>query len=139
MLKDDQFWISDDKAKLDMSVIKGYLARSYWAGQRLEEIIERSVQNSLCYGIYRAEGQVGFARVVTDDATIYYLCDVFIDEEFRGMGLGKKLVQYITQSERFRNIPGMLGTRDAHELYEQFEFRRDGDILMRRRPDHMRS
>jgi GNAT superfamily N-acetyltransferase len=81
----------------------------------------------------RGTRQVGFARVVTDYATMYYLCDVFIDEEYRGKGLGKKLVSYITQFEAIRNLNAILGTKDAHELYEQYGFTKDPDRFMRRR------
>ncbi|MUG47639.1 GNAT family N-acetyltransferase [Paenibacillus woosongensis] len=130
----NEFLISDHKERLDINVIKGYLARSYWANQRSADRIEKSIDNSVCFGIYKGSVQVGFARVVTDDATMYWLCDVFIDEDYRGQGLGKKLVEAITESERFRNLMGLLGTRDAHELYEQFHFIRDHDRFMRRAP-----
>lgn len=130
----NEFLISDHKERLDINVIKGYLARSYWANRRSADRIEKSIDNSVCFGIYKGSAQVGFARVVTDDATMYWLCDVFIDEDYRGQGLGKKLVEAITESERFRNLMGLLGTRDAHELYEQFHFIRDHDRFMRRAP-----
>lgn len=130
----NEFLISDHKERLDMNVIKGYLARSYWANQRSADRIEKSISSSVCFGIYKGSAQVGFARVVTDDATMYWLCDVFIDEDYRGQGLGKRLVEVITESERFRNLMGLLGTRDAHELYEQFHFIRDHDRFMRRAP-----
>ncbi|WP_019635457.1 GNAT family N-acetyltransferase [Paenibacillus fonticola] len=130
----NEFLISDHKERLDRHVIKGYLARSYWANRRPVDRIEKSIDNSVCFGIYKGPAQVGFARVVTDDATMYWLCDVFIDEDYRGQGLGKRLVEVITESERFRNLMGLLGTRDAHELYEQFHFMRDHDRFMRRAP-----
>ncbi|OPA73719.1 GNAT family N-acetyltransferase [Paenibacillus selenitireducens] len=135
----NQFVISDDRARVDISTVKGFLARSYWASQRSAEIIERSIQGSVCYGVYDQGKQVGFARIVTDEATMYYLCDVFIDEAYRGLGIGKKLVEVITESERFRNLNGILGTADAHELYEQYHFVRDANRFMRRPADFLRN
>ncbi|MNJ54231.1 hypothetical protein D3C77_496630 [compost metagenome] len=70
---------------------------------------------------------------------MYWLCDVFIDENYRRRELGKKLVEVITESERFRNLMGLLGTRDAHELYEQYNFERDRERFMRRAPDYKRT
>lgn len=134
-----QFLISDDKELLNLATVKGFLARSYWASKRSEDRIERSINNSVCFGIYKEKRQVGFARLVTDDATMYWLCDVFIDEEFRGQGLGKKLVETITQSERFKDLSGILGTKDAHELYEQYYFEKDNERFMKRAPDYLRS
>ncbi|NUU76472.1 GNAT family N-acetyltransferase [Paenibacillus xylanilyticus] len=106
--------------------------------KRSDETIEKSIASSTCYGIYQADIQVGFARVVTDDATMYWLCDVFIHEECRGQGLGKKLIEVITQLDRFRDLMGLLGTLDAHELYEQYQFNRNSDRFMIRLPDSSR-
>jgi GNAT superfamily N-acetyltransferase len=130
--------ISDDKSMLHIDTIKQFLSRSYWANKRPEERTETSIKNSICYGAYDDGKQVGFARVITDDATMYYLCDVFIDEDYRGMGIGKELVSTITNSERFRNLLGLLGTLDAHELYEQYGFLKEPDRFMRRTPDYMK-
>lgn len=135
----DRFVISDDKARVDISTVKEFMARSYWANKRSSEKIEHSIQNSVCYGVFDEGKQVGFARMVTDDATMYYLCDVFIDEAYRGQGIGKKLVEVITESDRFRNLMGILGTADAHELYEQYHFVQDADRFMRRPPDFLRN
>lgn len=127
----DEFLISDDKSKLKADTILGFLSRSYWANKRPAEITEKSIHNSVCYGIYDGERQVGFARVVTDWATIYYLCDVFIDEEYRGKGLGKKLVEVIT--EEYKEINGLLGTLDGHELYEKYGFKKNTERFMNKR------
>lgn len=139
MLVENEYLISEDKELLDLAVIKGFLARSYWANKRLESVIEQSIHHSLCYGIYKENRQVGFARVVTDNATMYWLCDVYIDESFRGLGLGKKLIEHITASDRLKNLMGLLGTKDAHELYEQYDFVRDSERFMRRAPDILRA
>jgi GNAT superfamily N-acetyltransferase len=128
----DEFLISDDKSMLKVDTICGFLSRSYWANKRPAEIIEKSINNSVCYGIYYGDRQVGFARVVTDRATIYYLCDVFIDEEYRGRGLGKKSIEVIT--EEFEGMMGLLGTLDGHRLYEKYGFMRNTERFMNRRP-----
>lgn len=138
-IKFDDYLISDNKDLLDIQTIKAFLARSYWANKRPEERTERSIQNSVCYGIYHASRQVGFARVVTDHATMFYLCDVFIDEEYRGKGLGKKLVESLVESDELKDLTGVLGTGDAHELYKQYDFEVDSEGFMRRRPDYIRN
>lgn len=135
----EEYIISDDKNLLDLDIIKGFLARSYWANRRSETRIERSIENSICYGVYDGKKQIGFARVVTDHATMYWLCDVFVDEEYRGKGIGKKLVESITGSEELKNLMGLLGTKDAHELYRQYAFESDPERMMRRMPDYLRN
>ncbi|MGO4182649.1 GNAT family N-acetyltransferase [Paenibacillus sp. MCAF9] len=125
-----EFLISDDKSLINMDTVCEFLSRSHWANQRPVETIHKSIQNSFCFGIYDNKRQVGFARIVTDWATIYYLCDVFIDEEYRGRGLGKKLVELI--AKEFEGIGGILRTHDAHELYEQYGFIRDTERFMNR-------
>ncbi|MVO98044.1 GNAT family N-acetyltransferase [Paenibacillus lutrae] len=126
------YTISDQKERLDIEAIAGYLAKSYWANNRSQETIGKSIENSLCYGVYDGEKQIAFARVITDDATTYYLCDVIINEAYRGQGIGTYLVQTIVESERLRGLNGILGTLDAHGLYEKFGFERVPDRFMRR-------
>lgn len=133
------FNISTDKSRLDLEVIKGFMARSYWANHRSEAKIKASIENSLCFGVYDGDKQIGFARVITDFATTYYLCDVFISEDYRGRGVGKALVETITNSEELKNVQGILGTKDAHSLYEQYGFAKDADRFMRRMPDYVRA
>jgi N-acetylglutamate synthase-like GNAT family acetyltransferase len=97
--------------------------RSYWAEGVPWEAVERSIEHSLCLGLYKAGRQVGFARVVTDFTTFAWLADVFIVEEERGSGLGKKLVAGVLAHPQLQGLRRfMLGTRDAHKLYEQFGF-----------------
>lgn len=128
------FTISDEKNKLDLDMIFAFLSKSYWANHRSRALIEKSIQNSLCFGIYQGSKQIGFARVVTDDATMYWLADVFIDEQHQGQGLGKLFVETIVKSERLKNLMGALRTRDAHTLYEKFDFTKDDSWFMRRVP-----
>jgi GNAT superfamily N-acetyltransferase len=137
-IKFDDYIISDNKELLDIKTIKGFLARSYWANKRSEERTDKSIRNSDCYGVYHGNKQIGFARVVTDHATIFYLCDVFIDEEYRGKGIGKKLIESLITSEKLKDLMGLLGTQDAHELYKQYDFESDTDRFMKRRPDYLR-
>ncbi|GIP32149.1 GNAT family N-acetyltransferase [Paenibacillus sp. J2TS4] len=127
-----EYMISKDKALLQLETIHRFLSSSYWANQRTMEKVEASIQNSICYGVYHHAKQIGFARVITDGATLYYLCDVIIDEDYRGQGIGKKLVEVIVHSEELRGLTGVLGTQDAHGLYEPFGFIRDQNRFMRR-------
>ncbi|MGA3267062.1 MAG: GNAT family N-acetyltransferase [Verrucomicrobiota bacterium] len=116
--------ISDDPARLDRGFIHEFLRdRSYWARDVPREIVDRSVDNSLCLGVYQDGRQIGFARVVTDFATFGWLADVFIVEEKRGQGFSKKLVAAVLAHPRLQGLRRlMLGTRDAHGLYARFGF-----------------
>jgi GNAT superfamily N-acetyltransferase len=118
------FLISTDRNRLDREMIHDFLSRrSYWAKGRELDVINRGIDNSLSFGIYRGEQQVGFARVVTDYATFAWLADVFVLEEYRGRGLGKWLIEVILahpQLQGFRRWA--LSTKDAHELYRGFGF-----------------
>jgi GNAT superfamily N-acetyltransferase len=127
------FLISNNKNLLSLDRIHEFLSGSYWANQRSKETMAESIKNSECFGIYFKNDQVGFARIVTDYSVMYWLCDVFIDEDHRKQGLGKKLVETIVNHEDFKNLTGMLATRDAHPLYEKFDFVRDSERFMRRR------
>jgi len=133
-----EYLISDDKDKINRKVVLDFLARSYWANKRPPERIIRSIENSHCYGVYHQDNQIGFARVVTDEATFYYLCDVFVLNEYQGQGIGKKLIEIITNSEKYEWMTGVLGTLDAHGLYEQYGFEKDSDRFMRRIPQERR-
>ena len=122
-LQPDEYSISTDKNKLDLVAIHEYLSqRSYWAMRRPMECVERSIQHSLCFGVYADNGkQVGFARVVTDYSTFAWLCDVFILDDFRRRGLGKRLIDAIIAHPDLRDVPRIvLRTRDAHELYRRY-------------------
>jgi len=115
--------ISTDKARLDIEIIHSYLSRSYWAEGIPVDIVRRSIDHSLCFGVYQENNQVGFARVITDFATFAYLADVFILEEHQGRGLGKWLMEVIMSHAELQGLRRwMLATRDAHELYRKFGF-----------------
>jgi GNAT superfamily N-acetyltransferase len=119
----DGYLISTDASMLDLEVVHAYLSRSYWAAGVPEDVVRRSIENSLCFGVYRGEEQAGFARVVTDRATFAYLADVFVLEEHRGQGIGKWLVEVILSHPDLQGLRRwMLATRDAHDLYRRYAF-----------------
>lgn len=119
------FHVSTDKNKLNIDLIFNFLNKdAYWSRTRSYETVTKSIENSLCYGIYNNENsQVGFARVITDYAVYAYILDLFIIESYRRQGLGKQLMKdilYDPVSKMVRNWS--LATRDAHGLYRQFGF-----------------
>ena len=114
----------DGADKMKIEDIARLLKMAYWANKRPPETVEASVRNSSCYGVY-VEGRdrlAGFARVISDYATTWYLCDVIIDEECRGQGLGKALVSHIASLPEYKGLRGILLTRDAHGLYRKYGF-----------------
>ncbi|HEY2580283.1 MAG TPA: GNAT family N-acetyltransferase [Mucilaginibacter sp.] len=118
------FLISTDQGLLDMEMIYKYLAQdSYWAKGISSERVKISIENSLCFGVYQHNQQIGMARVITDKATFAYLCDVFILPAFRGLGLSKWLMQSILAYPELQGLRRWsLATSDAHGLYNQFGF-----------------
>ena len=128
--------IVDDLDKMKLEDIVRLLRMTYWADKRPVEIIEKSVRNSSCYGLY-LEGTdklVGFARVISDHATAYYLCDVIIDTEYQHKGLGTALVSYINSLPEFSGLRGFLITRDAHALYRKFGYEVVNERVMLKEP-----
>ncbi len=120
-----EFLASTDPVRLNLDVIHGYLTRGYWATGIPRETVAKSMQHSLCFGVYDGSGaQVGFARVVSDFATVAYIGDVFVLESHRGRGLSKLLMECIMQHPALQGLRRwILTTRDAHGLYAQFGFR----------------
>ena len=117
----ENFTISADPARLDMDSIVDFLARAYWAKGRPRERTERAFANSLVFGLYDGDKQIGIARVVTDYAVFTYLCDVFIHEDYRALGLGKWLMETVHSHPDLQGLRRWtLATRDAHGLYRQF-------------------
>jgi GNAT superfamily N-acetyltransferase len=118
------FLISTDRSRLDVELIHDFLSKTtYWAVGRKRDVVQRSIENSLPFGIYKGNNQIGFARVVTDYATFAWVADVFVLPEFRGRGLSKWLMEIILahpQLQGFRRW--VLATKDAHSLYAQFGF-----------------
>lgn len=123
-LQKGEFSISTDKNRLQIETIHKFLSEeSYWAQNRSKEQTGRAIENSLCFGVYKGENQIGFARVISDFATVAYVGDVFILEEFRGQGLSKFLMETIIAYPDLQNLRRwILATKDAHTLYEKFGF-----------------
>jgi GNAT superfamily N-acetyltransferase len=123
-MEQHQYTVSSDKSLLDVPYIHQNLSQSYWAAGIPLETVQKSIDGALCFGIYKEGKQLGFARLITDEATFAYLADVFVDENHRGQGLGKMLMNHIMALEfmpKLRNT--LLGTRDAHSLYSQYGFK----------------
>ena len=117
-----EYEISTEKTRLNLDLIHDYLSnRSYWAQGRSFEATKKSIEHSLCFGLYDGNQQVGFTRVVTDYATFAWLCDVFVIESHRGRGLGKAMVARAVAHPELQGLKlFLLATRDAHELYRQY-------------------
>lgn len=122
---DSGFIYSDDAQKIDAIAVHHYLStQSYWAQNIPLEIVKKSIKNSLCFGIYREDKQVGFARWITDKSTFAYLADVYVMEIYRGQGLSKKLMSLMLFHPDLQGLRRyMLATMDAHGLYAQFGFK----------------
>jgi len=120
----DGYVISTDRSRLNIALIHDFLSKtSYWAIDRARDVVERSIDNSLSFGVYKGNDQVGFARVVTDYATFAWIADVFVLPEHRGQGLSKWLMDVMlshSQLQGFRRW--VLATKDAHGLYEHYGF-----------------
>lgn len=122
MYDKNDIYISTDKSKMDIEIIHKYLSEeSYWAKGISKEIVEKSLANSFCFGVFYQDKQVGFAKVITDFTTIAYLGDVFILDEFRRLGLSKLLMENIMNHPELQGLRRwILLTADAHELYKKF-------------------
>ena len=129
-----EYRIIEGADQMKVCEVEKLLKMTYWADRRPTETIEKSMRNSACFGIRSGEDQklIGFARVISDYATTWYLCDVIIDPEYREQGLGKALVSHITT--QFSGQRGLLLTRDAHGLYAHYGFASAGDRAMTRSP-----
>ena len=118
------FKITSDPNMLDIAVVHGFISKSYWAKGIPLETLEKSISNSLVFGVYKGSGeQVGFARVITDKSTFAYLGDVFILNDYRGMGLSKLLMEAVISHSDIQGLRRfMLATSDAHSLYSKYGF-----------------
>jgi ribosomal protein S18 acetylase RimI-like enzyme len=120
------FRISDEPDDLDIGAVHEFLRGSYWAREIPRDVVERSIQNSLCLGVYEEEGgrMVGFGRAITDYATYAYLSDIYVDPAWRGRGLSKWLVEILLGHPELKHLRRwMLVTQDAQDLYRRFGFR----------------
>jgi GNAT superfamily N-acetyltransferase len=118
-----EYTVSTDPSRMDIAVIHGYLSRAYWCEGIPRDVVERSMRNSLCFGLFKGEEQIGFARVITDYATYAYICDVFVLEAHSGHGLGAWLMQCVMRHPKLQGLRRWsLVTRDAHEFYREVGF-----------------
>lgn len=123
-IKVNDFLISDNKAHISIPTVHKYLSEeSYWAKGRPYNIVARSIENSMCVGIYtRVRNQAGFARAITDISTAYFICDFFVLPEYQGNGLGKAMVEFIVRHPSLKNLTGLILTGGSHEFYERYGF-----------------
>lgn len=128
----EKFYVKIGKENMQLESVKKLLDQAYWTKNRSIETIEKSMEHSICYGVFLRENniQVGFARVLTDYATTYYICDVIVDSNHRGMGIGKKIMDTIESNEEISCLRGILATRDAHDLYRKYGFKDGGTTFM---------
>ena len=120
---DQNILISTENSKLDFEVLNNFLLAAYWSKDRTEEQILTAVENSICFGVYLNNEQIGFARVLSDKISLAFLFDVFIIEKQRGKGYGKMLIDYVINYPEFKNVKKwMLATLDAQKLYEKSGF-----------------
>jgi GNAT superfamily N-acetyltransferase len=123
MNEKEEIIISTDKNKLNVPLIHEFLTKSYWSEGRTFEQVKISIENSLCWGMYLNDEQIGFARVLTDKSVVAYLMDVFIIEKYRGKGYSKRLLNEIFAHRELQSIgKWVLATKDTHNLYKQFGF-----------------
>ena len=123
MQSSDQYEISTDRSRLDVTLIYDFLRSSYWAKDIPRAVVETAIQHSLCFGAFQGQRQVGFARVITDLATFGYIADVFVVPEQRGRGISKLLLRAILAHPELQGLRRfLLATQDAHGLYAQFGF-----------------
>jgi GNAT superfamily N-acetyltransferase len=122
-MQKEGFAITTNTTFFNLEYIHNFLSQSYWAEHIPKEVVQKSIENSLCFGVFHLGRQIGFARMITDKATFAYLADVFIDEAYRGQGLSKWLMEEILMHPDLQGLRRMmLATRDAHGLYAQYGF-----------------
>lgn len=126
------YTIKSGKEEMQIEDIKKLLEQTYWANKRDDGTIKKTIVNSLCYGAFLKEDgkQIGFARVITDYATTYYICDVIVDAQYRGMGIGRAMLDAIHDNKEVSSLRGILLTRDAHDFYRKYGFKEDENCYM---------
>lgn len=119
-----EYVLSDERERMDAEAVRSMLRATYWAAERSLDDVEKTIANSLCFGVFRDGRQVAFARVVTDEVTFAWISDVVVDLEERGRGLGIWMMEVLLEHPRVPRRLRVLGTRDAHALYERLGFKR---------------
>lgn len=128
----DNYQLKTGFENMDVDWVVENLQSTYWADDRSRETIIKSMKNSSCFGVFDGEHQIGFCRVITDFATTYYFCDAIVEQSYRGKGIGSILLNHITQDDLYKNLRGILGTKDAHGFYEHFGFEKNDKLFMQR-------
>ena len=128
-----EFVISDDRSQVQVGVVADLLAKTFWGHRRPREVVEKLIQTSMCFSLFRHQEQIGFARVVTDYAVFSWLSDVVIKDGYRGRGLGGWLVGCLLEHPRIAGTQFVLQTTDAAGLYKRFGFQAN-EKLMTRKP-----
>jgi GNAT superfamily N-acetyltransferase len=123
-LTQDDYVLTDDRGRLDIDAIMGLLAGSYWARNRSRSAMQKAIEHSICFGLFREKRQVGFARAVTDHATFAWVCDIIIHPEHQRKGLGTWMVKCLLEHPDLQTTTQVLRTKDAHSFYERFGFQR---------------
>ncbi len=135
----DDYTVSTDQAQLDVDAVHAFLAQSYWATNIPRDVVERSLRNALCFGLYQDGAQIGLVRVISDYVTMAYVGDVYVLPEHRGRGLSKWMMECVLAHPDLQHLRRwILITRDAHGLYRQFGFRdlkRPEGFMERHDPD----
>lgn len=117
--------IFDTLDRVDREKLAVLLAGSYWAADRPQEVVDRSLEGSMCFSAWEDGQMIGFARVITDRATAAWLCDVIVDPDFRGRGVGKALIEAVLDHPELQTVRWMLATKDAQSLYARYGFRNE--------------
>jgi len=127
--------ITTDSSMWSTTAVKQLLSQSYWASERSMDTIEKSLQHAICYGVIDTETNtlIGLGRVVTDHATIFWICDIIVDNRYRQQGIGKKIMSHIMNDVGTQDLLGVLCTKDAHGLYEQYGFKLETQKAMVRK------
>ena len=127
----DECTVSDDRTKVDLGVVAKLLGDTYWGHRRPPHVVERLIENSLCFSMFSRGDQIGFARLVTDRTVFSWLSDLVIEESFRGKGLGRWFMECILNHPDVTGTQFVLQTRDAHRLYEKFGFELNEKLMTR--------
>ena len=121
--------LSDDIERMEPVHVKRLLAGTYWAAERSLDEIKRSMDASHCFAAFADDRMVAFARVVTDGVSVYWLCDVVVDPDFRGQGIGKAMLDFVLEDHSWKGL-GILITEDAHALYQRYGYQRNRNEFM---------
>lgn len=122
--------INMNRNAIDIKRLENLLRSTYWASDRSLSDIVKSIEHSECVCVYDQDKLIGFARIVTDYTTMFWICDVVVDEEYRNKGIGKKIMTYISELDFYKPLKGILATRDAFGLYEKFGFKKEPSKFM---------